>query len=324
MTNQQDSPSFDLIDEFEAESIRKRKVSRWMNLGCGIAVAIALVCLWLTWISRLANIEEIYTAREQSERDAQAGARKTENEAHSRELARLDSQHRARLADAKLIDGTRAREVHEIEWGKRQAHDPSLADTPIEQKLIEMERIGADAQISAQGALLQVAKLASPPGSRVEVKPVGDSFAVRVAFPMSAVALGEKGATTKHTSHAGMRAEIRQILAWVVRDLFSYCGSRGIDSIALTCNHTTLRWIQPPGATEEELKILRSRARKVQSRLYRVVMEGSAARNVADWRHASEDDVLKLVKIDLDSIDAVMISSEVNSDDTDSTDPLQF
>jgi hypothetical protein len=53
-------------------------------------------------------------------------------------------------------------------------------------------------------------------------------------------------------------------------------------------------------------------------------MEGSAARNVADWRHASEDDVLKLVKIDLESIDAVMISSEVNSDDTDSTDPLQF
>lgn len=50
----------------------------------------------------------------------------------------------------------------------------------------------------------------------------------------------------------------------------------------------------------------------------------SAARNVADWLHASEDAVLKLVKIDLDQIDTVIISSEVNSDDTESTDPLQF
>ncbi len=266
------------------------------------------------------SLDTRYTARrERLESEAADEEKKVQIELHQ-----MNTEHARRMKDAAVLDGSMAREAHAAEWRRRQAHDPGMARSATERSLLQMEQLGADTQLSAQSALEKVAALATPPGSRIEVTKVGNLFAVKVAYRMAALTAGESGSATKHTTKAGMRAEIRQISAQVTRDLFAYCGSRGISSISLTCNHTTMSWLVPQGATEKEKDILRSRATKTQSKLYRVVLDGASARNISNWRRASDEEILKLLRLDYDGIDSIEISQEANVDTTEAAEPLIF
>jgi hypothetical protein len=80
-----------------------------------------------------------------------------------------EAAHQERLHDDALLSGTKAREQHAQEWQRRLAHDNALAGSALEKNLLEMERIGNDPLTAAQVALEKVARMASPPGSRVEV-----------------------------------------------------------------------------------------------------------------------------------------------------------
>ncbi len=279
---------------------------------------------WAAKASKFTALERPLHTRHTTQVEQVKSAAAAEMEAIQRELKSFEAAHRARITDPAIVDGSKARAAHNSEWQRRQAHDPRLAQSLAERSLLEMEQVGADKMISAKAALEKVASLASPPGSRVAVTPEGNLFAVKVAYRMAALTSGETGATTKHTSKASMRAEIQRLSAQVTRDLFTYCGSRGISSIALTCNHTTMKSILPPGATEEEKEILRSRAKKAQSKLHRVVLDGLAARNISNWSRASEGEILKLLRVDFDGFDSIQITTDISVDHTEAADPLIF
>jgi len=305
------------------EPLRKRN-SVWIASITSIAALGLIGWEWADKVSRFASLKQALDERYKVQVERLEAEEALERAAMDREMKSIKAAHQARMSDPASVDGSKALELHDAEWSRRRAHDPQLVQSLAEHSLLEMEQLGADKEISAQEALEKVATLAAPPRSRIEVTPSANSFAVKVAYRMAALTTGEVGAVTKHTSKAAMRAEILRLSAQVARDLFTYCGSRGISSVSLTCNHTTKNWIVPQGATEEEKSILRSRARTTQSKLLRVVVDGVVARNISNWSRASEEEVLKLLKVDFDGLDAIEISSDSSGDNTEAADPLSF
>jgi hypothetical protein len=171
-----------------------------------------------------------------------------------------------------------------------------------------------------------VARLASPTGSRVEVTPDGNEFRIRVAFMMSSLSRREAGAVTKYHSTAAMRDKIQELSARVLRDLYSYCGSRGIKSISVTCDHTLRQTVVPAGATDEERKQLLERAKPVPARLYRVSLDRDQAQVVADWRQVSLPRLIELSTVEYDGLVHLTITHGplANQDAHDAAGELEF
>jgi len=189
-----------------------------------------------------------------------------------------------------------------------------------------MERIGADSTVSAQAALQQVAALAAPAGSRIEVTPANGRYVVRVAFKMSALTQHEKGAVTKHQTIAAMRREVRALSAQVMRDLFDYCGVRGIERLSVSCNHTVQQANVPAAATESERRDLLRRAGVAMSCIYRARIDAAAASRITEWRTAPNTALLDLISVDYDGLDAITITqaSRTGAREADPEMPLQF
>ena len=308
-----------------ADSPRRRKrIRKWIETIVALVALAAIGADWMVKNANLSALEKAAGERLAADEERLRSVETADAEQSARELAKLEAEHQARMSDPTILDGSKARAAREEEWKRRLAHDPKLALSLAERKLIEMEKLGADAQISARAALEKVAELSAPRGSRIEVTSEGDQFAVKVAYKMSALTYGESGAATKHETRASMRAEVRELSAQIVRDLFTYCGSRGISSISLTCNHTLLSTLIPLGATAEEKQTLERRAKKTQSKLYRVIVEGPTARNISNWQRASDEEVLRLLKVDFDGIESVHLSGARSVDHSESDEPLLF
>jgi hypothetical protein len=250
-----------------------------------------------------------------------AAERTTASDEHSVAVAKQDaadqaqsaqqkSEYQSRLHDEGWISGSRAREKHEKEWALRIAHDPQLAKTILETNLLLMKQVGQDATIAEQTALEQVARLDSPPGSRVEVGQDGDGFRVRVAFMMSHVSHDEAGAITKYKTTESMRTAVERLSARVLRDLYKYCGSRGIHSVAVTCDHTVRASAIPVGTTAEERISLVSRPQPAPSRVYRMSLDESNARVVVDWQRVSLSRVAQLSTVEFDGLKTFVITGD--------------
>ena len=165
------------------------------------------------------------------------------------EVERERNEQRAFLTNAEFLSGSLARKRHKEEWALRLAHDPGFAQTSLETNLVNMEALGRDPALTAQAALEKVATLAAPSGARVEVVPMGNSFRVRDAIMMSSLSSHEAGAVTKHTTIDSLRAEIQDLSTQVLCDLYDYCGSRGIESVSVSCDHTVRQAMIPRDAT---------------------------------------------------------------------------
>jgi hypothetical protein len=188
-----------------------------------------------------------------------------------------------------------------------------------------MEKLGQDASLAAQSALQKVALMAVPPGSRVDIEPDGDGFRVRVAFMMSRLSRNESGAVTMYHSTAAMRVKIQELSSRLMRDLYDFCGSRGIKSISVTCDHTLRQATVPGNATPEERQDLLNRAPPTMARLYRVSLDRSHARAVADWRRVSLGTVTQLSSVEYDGLTSLTISEGAIFQDTrDAAGQLQF
>lgn len=249
-------------------------------------------------------------------RDAQAVQTEKatkQDEARKVEEERIEAGHQALLRNPDYLTGTLARKNHEQEWALRLAHDPKVALTAAEKSLVRMERVGGDATVQAKVALEIVTVLASPPGSRVEVSPLGDGFGVRVAFRMSALTKDEAGAVTKHHDTVSMRREIEDLSAQVMKDLFDYCGSRGIERLSVSCNHALQRPLIPLAATPAEQEQLSSRAKPVMGNLYRVSLDRAKAREVADWRRISNPQVIAQMSVEHDGLWNLTITGKQSS-----------
>jgi len=147
------------------------------------------------------------------------------------------AEHRKLMADAALISGKRAREVHEQEWTRRCEYDPAFARTTREKTILEIAALSKDRSLPAQELLQRVATLAAPKKSTIEVTLVKGGFRIVVTFDMSVMTSGEEGSRTKHLSIESLKREVIEIISRVSRDMYDHCGQKGIDTIAIACTH---------------------------------------------------------------------------------------
>lgn len=265
--------------------------------------------------------EELIAARESHAKQL------TEDEStRNRAEGQLKSAHEALLRNAHFLSGDAAYARHEAEWTRRASHDPGFATTPMELSLLKMERLGKDASIAAVQALTEVALMAAPKGSRVEIAPMGRGFAVKVAFKLSSLSQNESGGITKHDTADALRDEVRLVSAQLTRQLFDYCGSRGIERLQLSCNRALRRTAIPGNATETEQRELRRRSPLTMASIYRIAVNGESARSIASWRTASTREVMELFLVEADGLVNLNITQsgwESNElEDPDS--PLEF
>lgn len=292
-----------------------------------LGVSLALLATEFVWRElQLNQVARDLAAQRSKATDERAVAAAQQDLAVQSRLAQEAAEHRSQLQDSAWLSGSLARERHEKEWALRLAHDPQLAQTILETNLLTMEQLGQDASVAAQTALEKVARLAAPRDSRVEVMPDGDGFRVRVAFMMSRLSKQESGAVTKHHTTDSMRGEIQELSARVLRDLYDFCGSRGIRAIAVTCNHTLRQSIILPGATQEEQALLLERAKPVPARLYRVNLDETHARSIVDWRRVSLSRVTQLYTVEYDGLVNLTITQTQlgNQHQRDAEGELQF
>lgn len=280
---------------------------------------------WASWVPAIPVAAFLWFQFDQTEKaNARAESDRAQIvNAHQRELgrlraeheareAKLEREHRATLNNARLISGELAGEQHADEWQRRQKHDPALARTLLERTLLEVERVGKDPSLTAEAALRKVAELVAPARSRIEVKPGDSGFIVRLAYRLSAVRPDESGGATHHTTSAEMRAEIEHVTARVIKDIFDYCGARGIERLSVSCNRAVVT-----GRDEDRRLVMRS--------LYRAVVEGPVAATVSSWREVSAGEVGKLMRVEHDVVSGIIITVNRGPalvEDPDS--PLEF
>lgn len=269
----------------------------------------------------LASLKSQLEAERAASKRQHAVAVKAEQAALAAEVAAEESAHKARLRDPEFISGAAAGQRHKEEWARRLAHDPQFATTAMETKLLRMEQVGRDPAMAAQAALEEVARLASPMGARVEVTRSGERFTVKVAFRMSSLSANETGAATKHHTTESMRREIEDLSAGVMRDLFDYCGSRGIEKISVSCNHTVRQTpLIPTNATPEEKEELKARTTLAMVNLYRARLDQTQARAVPDWRQVSMRLLNRMMKVEYDGLQTLQIT-DANPDSPQTLDP---
>jgi hypothetical protein len=231
---------------------------------------------------------------------------------YNRAEAEEEAKHRSLLQDKRVTSGQLASEKHALEWSKRQAHDPAFASTLLERSQLEVERLGKDPALTAEAALKKVAERVAPPGSRIEVTPAGERFNVRVAFRLSALMPYEAGAVTIHTSPVELRKEVEAATARVMRELFDYCGSRGIEKLSVSCNRAIT-----VGEVGRERLTMRS--------LYRASIDAATASQVANWRRLSLADVIRLMKVDHNLLPQITIfNTGKTAAPLDPNEPLEF
>ena len=305
---------------------RKLRLDRSVRLAvagfCACLVAVFGATVW-RWLE-LNELRSQLAAERAHLEMARAATITAQNQAEARQIAAEAGRQWALRQDPDFLSGALARRNHTEEWRRRLAHDPQLATTILERNLLTMADLGQDTTLADQTVLERVATLAAPEGSRVEVTPDGDEFRVRVAFMMSRLSRNEAGANTKHHSTSAMREEIQELSARVMRDLYSYCGTRGIRAISVTCDHTLV--LMPTGATPEEQTLLWQRLRPVISRLYRVSLDQTRARAVTDWPAEKLSQVAQLSTVEYDGFNQLTIRSghQANADTQDASGELSF
>lgn len=271
-------------------------------------VAVVLGASWLKGEWQLAGAARTLQAQFETRNAEYAREKADQEESIRNRLAEAEVAVQRKINDPDYVSGQVGTRARNAEWERRVAHDPRFASSPLETNLLRMARLGADPEVSARDALAEVGRLSAPKGSRVEVTSSGDLFVVKVAFKMSALAAHETGAVTKHHSTGTMRREVEEISAQVLRDLFDSCGTRGIGKLQVSCNHALRQTLIPSNITEGERRELWSRAPLVMDKLYRMSMDGAAARSVADWRRISVSDLIRRMTVEYDGFEKLTIN----------------
>lgn len=224
---------------------------------------------------------------------------------------------RARLSDPQVISGDVARARHAAEWERRRAHDRAFANTLVENTILELERIGKDRQLTAEESLRRVAEMVLPRGSRVEVtRAETGRFRVRAAFRLSAFIPTDAAGATTHKTVAEMKSDLEDATARVLKDLFDYCGLRGIESVSVSCNSVvTASAKDAVGKPETEWR---------HRSLYRVALDSATASKVASWRDITVPAVKRLMKVERDLTPTLTLIMGTQGRPVNLAEPLEF
>lgn len=256
---------------------------------------------------------------------AEAGLR-SQTEEWTRIQTEGEAEEARRRLDPQIVSGQAAELRRDREWARRQAQDAALAVSPLEQKLVRMRALGLSEGLSDDQALLELARLAAPAGSRLEVVREGGGYLLRVAFSMAVLAPQEGGASTQHRSVASLKQEVREISARIVRELMDAGDTRGLKRLTVSCNRAIRQNLIPSAATPEERAQLLAKSKLQMRRIYRIGIDRSQVSGVADWRTVPLSRVLSLLQVEHDAFDDLVIEplgdSELPKLDPDS--PLEF
>ena len=231
-------------------------------------------------------IQRSSSTREVSESQRAASKEKLRL-SHLDRLRALELSHRSKMQDPALLSGDSAEKARAEEWAARLRRDRAFAKTALELNLLAMELVARDDTLTVAQSLFQVASLASPPRSRIEIVPEVKRFKIRIAFDMGAVSWEEAGGNTKHSSTDALRVEAEQMTVRVIRDVLAACGSGDIERLSVSCN----RPLQPTEQAIEAVPADPARASKPRpsrmTLIFRAGIDQASAAGVADWRSAS-------------------------------------
>ena len=269
---------------------------------------------------------EVWEAAVEKERATETARSQAAEKDWKAALSRREAQEKQRALDPRVLSGEAARERRDREWALRVAQDPSLAVSALEQRLVQLRALGQSPQLSDSQALVEVARLASPRGSRLEVVPEGDGYLLRVAFSMAALAPNEGGASTEHRSVLALKRDVREGSARLLRDILGAGDNRRVQRVTVSCNRAIRHRLIPAAATPEERAQLLSRAKVQLRRIYRVAVDRQQIASVTDWRTVSLDHVLELMRVEHDELNDLMIEAVGNLDPwkVDPDQPLEF
>jgi hypothetical protein len=121
-----------------------------------------------------------------------------------------------------------------------------------------------------------------------------------------------------------MRREIQSLSVGLVKQLFDFCGSRGIENLSVSCNRAVRESPIPLGVTAAERDALIASGELVMRSLYRVSIRGANARLVSDWRAVPESRVLHLLVLEKDGLRDLSIAQGGAEEATDPNMPPEF
>lgn len=203
------------------------------SAGGGQLLLIGALILCLATLAVHAGIQLALTAR-LTRKLAQA----TQAERDRREQAKKESETKfqAALADAEAsVQEGRAGQARAQEFQRRQALDPALANSPDEKRLLEMQKLGQDDSLEPATRLQKLAKLAAPKGSGVRVTAEKKkSYSIEVAIPMKAIQAQVETRGGRMDTR-DLHREMRRVVAGVMRDLFAFGASSGLQAVEVSC-----------------------------------------------------------------------------------------
>ncbi|MBL7129582.1 MAG: hypothetical protein ISS16_11440 [Ignavibacteria bacterium] len=212
------------------------------------------------------------------------------------EIEYLINNYKKRLSNVSQTDMDKLAIKHHIEeFHKRLSYDPQFAYTSREKTILKMISISHDKTLSNDHILIEVATLASPKNSKVEISKLGECYIVNVAFDMAVMTYGEYGAYTKHSTKASLKQEVITLISRVMKDLYDHCGTRTIEKIVVACEHGVIykRYPVLPGVNHQTKTFQ-------MTVIYKCSISKTQALKVANWREAKLHQVSSMLKVDND------------------------
>lgn len=227
---------------------------------------------------------------------------------HQARIEALKASHRAIVDDPDLASGASAERAHAQEWEARLRRDRQYAKSPLEMNLLAMELAARDSSLTVAQSLFQVASLAAPPKSKVEVTPEGKRFKIRIAFDMAALSWEEAGGKTKHDSVDSLRSEAETMSARVIRDVLASVGGRDIERLSVACNRSVQAAEPKDSAPPEDPTLPPKPPRSRMTAIFRVGIDQAGMAGVADWRSATIAQIGRMVRVEFDMTRRLQLS----------------
>ncbi len=200
------------------------------SVAHAVAATLLLVAIvaepWLAW-GYLNGV---------TDRNEQAGERAEQH--HQREMRDLQQEHLRQLSTID-IDTLRkaAAGYYAKEWEERNNFNARYALSPREKSQLKMRALARDRTTRVEDIVKEIAALAAPQGSSIQVSSTARGMRLDIDFQMSAVTHGEQGTRTKHETVESLKNEVRKLISRVTHDVYAHCQVIDLESIHIGCKH---------------------------------------------------------------------------------------
>lgn len=209
----------------------KQGIIKWSIVLCCITLFVADIILpfilpFMINISEV-KIKDVYEKRISNMKMLFSKEKDNIKKQYTEEVAKIDSN--------KLKE--KAREYYEIIWHERKNYDKKYAITPREKAQLEMLALSNDKTKNIEGIIKNIAEIAAPKNSTINVYTSGNGFSLGIDFDMSELTSGEEGIRTKHSTVDSLKHDVVRLVSKVTKDVYEFCQNLELESIAIGCRH---------------------------------------------------------------------------------------